>query len=162
WRRPGRHPGTVGAADRRPWRPDHRCLAAGGPAEAGLNGRRAATAAATEPDLVRAAFQGGSCLPPSPSHITVACPFSTHTAERSHPMTLTFAGLVLVAAVGSDPPPTPASADDLRLVVPSGRTGPADLFLVDPVTGNAKNLTRTEADEELFPAWSPDGKKLAF
>ncbi|HJZ54683.1 MAG TPA: hypothetical protein VKE74_06970, partial [Gemmataceae bacterium] len=77
-------------------------------------------------------------------------------------MTLTFAGLVLVAAVGSDPAPTPASADDLRLVVPSGRTGPADLFLVDPVTGNAKNLTRTEADEELFPAWSPDGKKLAF
>jgi WD40 repeat protein len=74
-------------------------------------------------------------------------------------MTLTLAGLVLAAAVGADGPTTTA---DLRLVVPSGRTGPADLFLVDPAAGNTKNVTRTDDAEEIFPAWSPDGKKLAF
>src|SRR5207253_2082246 len=83
--------------------------------------------------------------------------------ERSHPMTLTLAGLVLAAAVGDgDRDATPAPVETPRLVVPSGRTGPADLFLVDPATGNTKNLTRTDADEELFPAWSPDGERLAF
>lgn len=81
-------------------------------------------------------------------------------------MTLTLAGLVFAAAV-ADPPvpaptPTPAPADDLRLLVPSGRTGPGDLFLIDPVAGNTKNVTQTAADEELFPAWSPDGKRIAF
>ena len=80
-------------------------------------------------------------------------------------MTLTCAGLVLAAAAAVEPPtpvPAPAAAPDLRFVVPSGRTGPSDLFQVDPAAGNTKNLTRTDDAEEIFPAWGPDGKKLAF
>src|SRR5205823_818917 len=57
----------------------------------------------------------------------------------------------------------PAGPAGPLFLVPSPRGGTmADLFLVDPATGDSKNVTRTEADEELDPAWSPDGKSVAF
>lgn len=59
----------------------------------------------------------------------------------------------------------PASAGELagyQLLVTSIRTGDTELFLVDPDTGDARNLTRSPASEERYPAWSPDGSKIAF
>jgi WD40 repeat protein len=36
------------------------------------------------------------------------------------------------------------------------------LFLIDAVKGDAKNVTKSEQAEELYPAWSPDAKRIAF
>jgi len=70
--------------------------------------------------------------------------------------------LVAAAAVGAPSPDTAPPPDGPRLLIPSARSGVSDLFLVDPATGDAKNLTRTEQAEELYPAWGPDGKRIAF
>ncbi len=46
------------------------------------------------------------------------------------------------------------------IVYPADRTGSTNLFLLAP-DGGAINLTNDES-ENLFPAYSPDGKKIAF
>jgi len=48
-----------------------------------------------------------------------------------------------------------------QLLLPCNRTGSVDLFLVDPVSGDARNLTHNGAMNR-YPAWSPDGKKIVF
>ncbi len=53
-----------------------------------------------------------------------------------------------------------ASAGD-QIVIPSNRTGDCELFLIDLGGGEAKNLTNNKA-EDRYPAWSPDGKQIAF
>ena len=42
------------------------------------------------------------------------------------------------------------------------RTGDTEIFLVDPDSGDAINLTRSPKSEERYPCWSPDGKQIAF
>jgi TolB protein len=42
------------------------------------------------------------------------------------------------------------------------RTGDSELYLVDGDTGNLTNLSQTPNASERYPAWSWDGKKLAF
>lgn len=37
-----------------------------------------------------------------------------------------------------------------------------DVFVLDPSTGDARNITQTSASAERFPALSPDGKSLAY
>jgi TolB protein len=55
-----------------------------------------------------------------------------------------------------------ARAGDAPLVLTvSTRAGNADVFLVNPNTGDALNLTCHEAADG-FPAWSPDGRRIAF
>jgi len=49
-----------------------------------------------------------------------------------------------------------------KLLVTSVRTGDTEIFVIDPHTGDAQNLTRRPASEERYPAWSPDGSKIAF
>src|SRR5205807_1077070 len=63
-----------------------------------------------------------------------------------------------VSAAPSAPPPT----DEPLILLPSPRAGAVDLFLIDPAKGDATNITRTDQAEELCPAWSPDGKRIAF
>jgi WD40 repeat protein len=64
------------------------------------------------------------------------------------------AGLVLAAGA--------AFADEKRpLLIVSNRTGNADIFLIDPVTGDARNLTNHPASD-TWPAWSPDGARVVF
>ena len=52
--------------------------------------------------------------------------------------------------------------DGQRLLLTSTRTGDTEIFCVDPVNGDATNLTRSPRSEERYPCWSPDGKQIAF
>src|SRR5258705_12345615 len=54
-------------------------------------------------------------------------------------------------------------ADQKRpgLLIVSKRTGNAELFLIDDKGQGARNLTNSSA-ENSYPAWSPDGKSIAF
>lgn len=49
-----------------------------------------------------------------------------------------------------------------ELLVATFRTGDAEIFIVDPDTGDARNLTRSPKSKERYPSWSPGGKLVAF
>jgi TolB protein len=49
-----------------------------------------------------------------------------------------------------------------KLLVTSIRTGDTEVFIVDPETGDAFNVTCSAASEDRYPCWSPDGKRIAF
>jgi len=49
-----------------------------------------------------------------------------------------------------------------KLLITSVRTGDTEIFVVDPEMGDAQNLTRSPSSEDRYPAWSPDGTKVAF
>jgi TolB protein len=49
-----------------------------------------------------------------------------------------------------------------QLLVTMVRTGDTEIFIVDPDTGDCRNLTRSPKSEERYPCWSPDGKQVAF
>ena len=59
----------------------------------------------------------------------------------------------------------PAGGGELaghKLLVTSVRTGDTEVFVVDPETGDAINLTRSPKSEDRYPCWSPDGRRVAF
>jgi TolB protein len=49
-----------------------------------------------------------------------------------------------------------------KMAVASFRTGDTEIFIVDPDTGDARNLARSPTSSERYPSFSPDGSKLAF
>ncbi len=54
-----------------------------------------------------------------------------------------------------------AHGGEQPLLIVSTRTGNPDLILINPDTGDAKNLTNHPAADTM-PAWSPDGRHIAF
>lgn len=57
------------------------------------------------------------------------------------------------------------SAPDLaghQFLATSVRTGDTEVFLVDPTTGDATNVTCSPKSEDRYPCWSPDGERFAF
>jgi TolB protein len=68
-----------------------------------------------------------------------------------------FSALLLIASH--------AAADDFgagQLLVVSIRTGNTEVFVVDPATGDARNISRTPDAAERYASWSPDGKRIVF
>jgi Tol biopolymer transport system component len=59
----------------------------------------------------------------------------------------------------------PARAGELagyKLLLTSIRTGDTEVFVVDPDTGDATNVSRSPESEDRYPCWSPSGKRIAF
>ena len=55
-----------------------------------------------------------------------------------------------------------AQTENSRFLITSVRTGDTEIFIINPVTGDAFNITRSPGSEERYPAWRPDGKKVIF
>jgi TolB protein len=49
-----------------------------------------------------------------------------------------------------------------RLLTTSIRTGDTEVFVVNPVTGDAINVTKAPGSEERYPLWMPNGKQIVF
>lgn len=58
----------------------------------------------------------------------------------------------------------PAAPDlrGYRFLVTMVRTGDTELFVIDPATGDATNISRAPDSEERYGCFSPDGKRVAF
>jgi TolB protein len=75
---------------------------------------------------------------------------------------LTISLIALVALAHTTNAQPTAIPPNTRLLTTSIRTGDTDVFWVNPVTGDAFNITKTPGSEERYPIWSPDGKQVVF
>lgn len=68
--------------------------------------------------------------------------------------------LLSATALGTHAAPVPKGGKPQLLIV-SARTGTANIFVVNDDGTNEKNLTDSKSTNS-YPAWSPDGSKIAF
>jgi TolB protein len=55
-----------------------------------------------------------------------------------------------------------AQLEHTQFLITSVRTGDTEIFAVNPVTGDAFNITKAPNSEERYPAWHPNGKQVIF
>jgi TolB protein len=55
-----------------------------------------------------------------------------------------------------------AQLENTQFLITSVRTGDTEIFLINPVTGDAFNITKAPNSEERYPAWHPNGKQVIF
>jgi TolB protein len=72
--------------------------------------------------------------------------------------TLIFSTLIAVQSMGQ----LLQEINSSKLLTTSIRTGDTEVFVVDPVTGDAFNVTKAPASEERYPLWMPDGNHIVF
>ncbi len=77
---------------------------------------------------------------------------------RQLPRLLALAGCLL--PLYSQAQPAPAFGPNTRLLTTSLRTGNTEVFWVNPLTGDAFNITKAPATKERYPVWSPGGQQV--
>jgi TolB protein len=55
-----------------------------------------------------------------------------------------------------------AQLENTQILITCVRTGDTEIFTVNPVTGDAFNITKSPDSEERYPAWHPNGKQVIF
>jgi TolB protein len=55
-----------------------------------------------------------------------------------------------------------AQLENTQFLITSVRTGDTEIFLINPVTGDAFNITKAPNSEERYPEWHPNGKQVIF
>ena len=70
--------------------------------------------------------------------------------------------LLLPFSVAAQAPAKTTFSAETRLLTTSIRTGDTEVFWINPVTGDAFNITKAPSSEERYPVWSPDGRRVAF
>ncbi len=69
--------------------------------------------------------------------------------------------LLLCLTIAIDRSPGGESSSD-RLAAATFRTGDSEIFIVDPISGDSFNPTKSPQSSERYPSWSPDGERITF
>lgn len=71
--------------------------------------------------------------------------------------------LCLRAAAQPAQPAQPApSLPNRPMLITAVRTGDTEVFAINPVTGDARNLSRSPSSEDRYASWSYDGRQVVF
>jgi TolB protein len=55
-----------------------------------------------------------------------------------------------------------AQLEQTQFLITTVRTGDTEIFAVNPITGDAFNISKAPKSEERYPAWHPNGKQVIF
>jgi len=55
-----------------------------------------------------------------------------------------------------------AQLERTKFLITTVRTGDTEIFAVNPVAGDAFNISKAPMSEERYPAWHPNGKQVIF
>jgi TolB protein len=55
-----------------------------------------------------------------------------------------------------------AQLEHTQFLITTVRTGDTEVFTVNPITGDAFNITKAPNSEERYPVWHPNGKQVIF
>jgi TolB protein len=55
-----------------------------------------------------------------------------------------------------------AQLEKTQFLITSVRTGDTEVFSINPITGDAFNITKAPKSEERYPVWHPNGKQVIF